>query len=62
MNRYLLFTNPSFAGGVARLLDLGSTMNDYNCFLFSDEADYWALKSDREAIGIDLENRKENRK
>ncbi len=56
MSGYLLFANPSFIEGIARVLDLGSTMNDYNSFPLPEQADYYALKSDWEAIGTDLKN------
>ena len=49
----LLFARPSFLEGVARLLDLGGTLNEYNGFDTPEDADLVALRSDWEALGRD---------
>ena len=54
MSSYLLFARPSFVEGMARILDLGLTLNDYNSFPLPDQADNYALKSDWESIGADF--------
>lgn len=55
MNDYsdLLFARPSFLEGVARVLDLGSTLNEYNCSMTPEQADQLALRSDLQRIGSD---------
>jgi hypothetical protein len=49
-----LFATPSFIGGMARVLDLGSTLNVYNTSQTPQEADRNAFLSDWLAIGNDL--------
>ncbi len=49
-----LFSEPSFFEGVARLVDFGSTLNEYNISNTSEQADEKALKSDWYAIGEDF--------
>lgn len=49
----LLFARPSFLEGVARLLDFGSTLNEYNGSDTPEDADLAALRSDWEALGQD---------
>ena len=49
----LLFARPSFLEGVARLLDLGGTLNEYNESNSPEDADLVALRSDWEALGQD---------
>jgi hypothetical protein len=51
-----LFARPSFKEGVARILDLGSTLNVYNNSKSSEEADCKALESDWWAVGNDMRN------
>ena len=46
-----LFARPSFLEGVARILDLGTTLNEYNK---SIDADATALTMDMYAVGDDL--------
>ena len=50
----LLYARPSFLEGVARIFDLGNTMNEYNDFATGEEADAIALWSDWTAIGQDI--------
>ena len=49
-----LFAAPSFLGGVARILDLGATLNEYNENLTIEEADLQAILSDWFAVGDDF--------
>jgi hypothetical protein len=51
----LLFARPSFAEGVARIIDLGNTLNQYNFSSTPGEADAIALKSDWMVVGQDLQ-------
>jgi hypothetical protein len=52
-----LFANPSFLEGVARLLDLGSTLNIYyEDILSEDEEDYYAMKRDWNLVAHDLKS------
>ncbi|MBI3922628.1 MAG: hypothetical protein HY318_14490 [Armatimonadetes bacterium] len=50
----MLFARPSFIEGVARLMDLGCTLQDYNRSLTPEEADFLALRSDWCAVGNEL--------
>lgn len=52
---YFLFSNPSFVSGASRVLDLGSTMNEYNSSFMPKLADFHAIKSDWEIVGSDLQ-------
>ena len=54
MNNYLLFSNPNFISGMARVLDLGSTLNEYNSLLSPEQADFVAISSDWLAVGSDI--------
>lgn len=49
-----LFACPSFAEGVARVMDLGSTLQIYNESKSEKEADLKALKNDWKAVGEDI--------
>jgi hypothetical protein len=51
-----LFAMPSFSGGLARVLDIGSTLNIYNVSASPQEADQKALSCDWKAVGTDLLN------
>lgn len=51
-----LFARPSFIEGMARVMDLGSTMQIYNNSKSEKEADVKALKKDWEAVGEDILN------
>jgi hypothetical protein len=53
-SKYFLFSNPTFLSEMGRVLDLGSTMTEYNSSPSAAIADYLALKSDWYAIGADL--------
>ena len=49
-----LFARPSFEEGVARVMDLGATLNIYNIDETPEEADAKAIYSDWAAVGDDI--------
>jgi hypothetical protein len=49
-----LYARPSFTEGIARILDFGNTLNEYNDSWLSEETDFRALQSDWEVIGNDM--------
>ena len=49
-----LFADPSFVEGMARVLDLGCTLNEYNNSMTERQADYLALHADWRAVGQDI--------
>ncbi len=49
-----LFATPSFLEGLARTLDLGATLDEYNSSITPEQADFLALKNDWEVIGNDF--------
>lgn len=51
-----LFARPSFLEGVARVVDLGGTLQNYNVSKTEDEADLKALRKDWEAVGGDIKS------
>ena len=51
----LLYARPSFVEGLARTLDLGSTLNEYNASPSGDEADCAAFASDTGALAADFD-------
>lgn len=51
-----LFARPSFFEGVARVMDIGATMQTYNNSRTEKEADLKALKKDWEVVGKDISN------
>jgi hypothetical protein len=55
-NSTFLFARPSFLEGVARVMDLGGTMQVYNNSKTEKEADLKALKKDWQAVGEDIFN------
>lgn len=50
----MLFARPSFTEGVARIVDFGTTLQDYNTSKTGNEADFRALKNDWMIVGQDL--------
>jgi hypothetical protein len=50
-----LFARPSFLEGVARIVDFGNTLNQYNGCETPEQADLVAIASDWAAIGLDLD-------
>ncbi len=53
-NSIILFARPSFVEGMARTLDFGGTLNEYNSSLSEEQADCLALNADWMAVGQDL--------
>ncbi len=51
-----LFADPSFAEGMARVLDLAGRLNTYNSSQTEKQADFWALYADWRAVGQDIRN------
>lgn len=49
-----LFATPSFLEGLARTIDLGTTLDEYNSSITPEQADFLALKNDWEVIGKDI--------
>jgi hypothetical protein len=46
-----LFADPSFLEGMARVLDMGGTLNEYNRSLTGEMADFYALFGDWATVG-----------
>lgn len=55
-NSTFLFARPSFLEGMARVIDLGGTMQVYNDSQTEREADLRAIKKDWQAVGEDILN------
>ncbi len=51
-----LFASPSFLEGVARILDFGNTLNEYNYSESEQKADDIATRLDWAMVGSDLQN------
>ncbi len=51
-----LYARPSFVEGIARLIDFGNTLQEYNTSLSNDQADTLALFADWLVVGDDLRN------
>ena len=49
-----LFALPSFLEGTARLVDFGTTLNEYNQHMTPQEADTASVLSDWLAVGVDM--------
>lgn len=49
-----LYARPSFLEGIARIMDMSGTLNEYNRSESPEEADTRALRSDWYAVGDDL--------
>lgn len=49
-----LFARPSLLEGMARVVDLGGTLNEYNFSLDESQADRLALKADMAALRVDI--------
>ena len=56
MGRYstFLMAEPSFVEGVARILDFGNTLTEYNRAPSDEQADAAALEADWKAVAEDL--------
>lgn len=51
---FRLFARPSFWEGMARVLDLGATLQSYNLNRTGEEADFAALSGDWNMVGRDI--------
>ncbi len=51
----ILFARPSFSEGMARIVDFGNTLSEYNRSPTGSQADSLAIRADWRAIGADLE-------
>ncbi len=51
---FSLCARPSIWEGIARLIDIGATLNEYNYSETAMEADYRALRSDWEMVAQDM--------
>lgn len=49
-----LFANPSFFTGLAKVIDIGATFDQYNVNQTPQEADFWSLWSDWYSVGDDF--------
>jgi hypothetical protein len=54
MSNYFLFARPTFWEGMARVFDLGCTMNEYNYSSTPEHADFYAVHSDWKTVGSDI--------
>ncbi len=54
-----LFAQPSFLEGVARVGDIGGTLNEYNSSIDPAQADRLALRADIEALRQDVSTARE---
>lgn len=52
--KHSLFIRPSVSEGIARLLDIGATLQEYNSISTPEEADTGALATDWNAVGDDI--------
>jgi hypothetical protein len=51
---FKLYANPSFGEGVARLIDFSGSLNEYNFSESPAQADFRAIQSDWESVGLDI--------
>jgi hypothetical protein len=58
----ILFARPSFMEGMARVLDLGNSLFEYNCSVDGAQADFLAMSSDMAAIAADMRKAIESEK
>ena len=49
-----LYASPSFLEGMARILDFGNNLNEYNSSQSGEEADEIAIRMDWSMVGADL--------
>lgn len=50
-----LFARPSFVEGIARIIDFGNTLTEYNVSPTPEEADYYAIRADWCAVGGEIQ-------
>ncbi len=58
MSKYVfgrLYAEPSFLEGMARVVDIGGTLQTYNVSKTEQEADIAAMKNDWRAVGEDIQ-------
>lgn len=51
---FVLYARPSFLEGISRLIDFTGALNTYNSSQTPEEADYRAILSDWEAVGLGI--------
>ncbi len=51
-----LYATPSFVEGIARIIDFGNTLNEYNASESEEKADEIALYMDWKIVGTDIRN------
>jgi hypothetical protein len=51
---FTLYARPSLCEGLARLVDIGGMLNEYNYSDSPQQADIRAILSDWEAVGVDI--------
>jgi hypothetical protein len=51
---FKLYAKPTFWEGVARLIDFSGSLNEYNYSESTDQADFRAIQSDWESVGLDI--------
>ena len=51
---FFLFSKPSFFEGLARTLDIGNTLNEYNESVTAEQADAIAIYNDWRVVGKDI--------
>ncbi len=56
----ILYATPTFIGGMARVLDIGSTLTEYNTSSTPEKADLEALSSDWVVTGNDIRSAMDN--
>ena len=54
MTKFRLYAEPTFISGMARVLDIGATLHEFNYSTTPELADIEAIRSDWEAVGNDL--------
>jgi hypothetical protein len=54
MGSDFLFARPSFLEGVARIMDFGNSLTQYNHSLTPNQADLIVLRMDWEMVGQDM--------
>jgi len=51
---FKLYAKPSFLEGFSRLIDVSGSLNEYNYSESAERADFRALLSDWENVGLDI--------
>ena len=54
LNNNYLYARPSFLEGLARIMDFGNTLNEYNTFPRGEDSDCAALSTDWTMVGQDI--------